>query len=581
VVLSIIRGFLSIAFFLFSFLFFFPTVNSAAQTAPQPVAVQVDGCNGWTSGTNACPMPAMSGRTIDFCASGCVYTNFANAWYAAQCGDTIRGRAGQSFNTEFILTNKGCSGSLTSGTGWIVIKSDSASCPAIGTRVKPSDEAFMPELYTDSPNVPVFKLSGPVGYIRFICLEVTLRQDSGEFTDALIKLDPSGASGPNDLPHHLVFDRLSIHGTRTKELRRGISPSGRHIAIVDSVIYDIHQRSSDAQAINCSTCPGPLLIFDNRLEASGENIMFGGSSTQFTTTPSDIIIRRNYIYKPKTWQQNNPQYAGVPWSIKNLIECKSCQRTAIFDNVLENSWAGGQNGHAIVITPRTAGAPGAVGNDIDVQWNLFLNVGAIASISGYDSEEPAPRPIRAQRIRFRHNLAPNVNNTPASNGGTDGRGACFNIIGKTQYIAIEHNTCLPTYQIVNTGVEQQPYVSWTNNYFGHGKYGIKGANAGVGNSTLALNFPMYTMHHNVLVGVGASGNSSSNYTANRTGGFCSSTVCFPEAFTDLIDKVGCNGSVWASCALNSLSPYKKTASDGTDMGADVSLLLLRLNGVRK
>ena len=70
------------------------------------------------------------------CASGCAYTDLQPAIDAAQFGDTILLRAGQTFVGNYRLRAK-------TGSGWITIRSDAsdAQLPPLGTRLIPTDRA--------------------------------------------------------------------------------------------------------------------------------------------------------------------------------------------------------------------------------------------------------------------------------------------------------------------------------------------------------------------------------------------------------------------------------------------------------
>ena len=59
--------------------------------------------------------------------------------------------------------------------------------------------------------------------------------------------------------------------------------------------------------------------------------MFGGSDPWIKNLiPSDIEIRRNYIYTPASWKN--------VWTKKNLLETKNVQRLLIEGNVFDGSW---------------------------------------------------------------------------------------------------------------------------------------------------------------------------------------------------------------------------------------------------
>src|SRR5258708_9610357 len=112
------------------------------------------------------------------------------------------------------------------------------------------------------------------------------------------------------------------------------------------------------------------------MEACGENIIFGGGVG--TTTPADIQISRNHLFKPLTWMKGQPGHVGGPngnpFIVKNLLELKNAQRVLVEGNVLENTWGGfSQVGLAILLTPKntacTSPCPLCQVTDVTLRYN--------------------------------------------------------------------------------------------------------------------------------------------------------------------------------------------------------------------
>jgi hypothetical protein len=138
-------------------------------------------------------------------------------------------------------------------------------------------------------------------HYRLLGLEIT-RLQSAPLVYSLAAVESQGTM------NHIVFDRVWMHGTAHDDTNRGVELGGStYIAIVDSFFTDFHctalrKSCGDAQTIlgGLGTNPmGPYKIVDNFLEASGENILFGGGEA--TTSPADIEIRQNHLFKPLTW----------------------------------------------------------------------------------------------------------------------------------------------------------------------------------------------------------------------------------------------------------------------------------------
>ncbi len=104
-------------------------------------------------------------------------------------------------------------------------------------------------------------------------------------------------------PYDITLDRVYIHGDRYKGQKRGVTLNGKQLSVLNSYISDIKAVNADSQAINGYNGAGPFTIENNYLEAAGENVLFGGADPAVTNlVPSDIVLRRNHLFKPLEWR---------------------------------------------------------------------------------------------------------------------------------------------------------------------------------------------------------------------------------------------------------------------------------------
>jgi hypothetical protein len=297
-----------------------------------------------------------------------------SALKVSQPGDVIMLDAGATYVGYFTLPAKS-----NPNNKWIYITSTGMSKLLAGRRVSPADAPNMARIIT--PNVaPVFQVNAGTNHWRIAGIEMTAQSNY-----------PAGcgtANQPNCMtyflmstpwsptaaePDSIVIDRCYAHGGPTQDLQGGIQANWSNVALIDSYISEIHGKGVDTNAIGAFHSPGPFKITNNYLEAAGENIIFGGSGQNYNPwVPSDITITGNYIYKPLAWV--NPSLTGQ-MVVKNAFEVKSAQRLLFDSNLVENVWAAGQAGPAIVLTVRT-GQSGdiAVVNDITITNNILKNV---------------------------------------------------------------------------------------------------------------------------------------------------------------------------------------------------------------
>jgi cellulose synthase/poly-beta-1,6-N-acetylglucosamine synthase-like glycosyltransferase len=477
--------------------------------------------------------PARAGRTIAVKAGG----DFQEALETAKPGDEIVLEAGATFSGPFTLPAK-------DGATWIVVRSSAVDQLTAGKRVTPEDASSMPKL--ESRWGAVLSAEAGSHHYRFVGIEI--RPARGAFLTNVV-LFGSRETTLAEQPHHLIIDRCFIHGDPLKGSRRGIALGSRETAIVDSWISDFKEGAADSQAVAGWNGAGPFRIENNFLEAAGENLMFGGADPKVPgLVPSDIEIVGNHFSKPLPWKKNDPAYAGASWAVKNLFELKNARRVLVAKNLFERSWVDAQNGFAILFTVRNQDgkAPWSSVEDVTFENNVVRQAAAGINVLGRDD---AAQSGPAGRIAIRNNLFEDIG-TERWGGG----GKLFQILAGAVDVAIEHNTAFQTGSIVTAeGAPNRGFV-YRDNIAPHNAHGIVGTAVASGNPTRAAFFPDGVFRRNVIAGGDAQKYPPDNF--------------FPGS----LDDVGFVDRDKGDYRLGSSSKYRKAATDGTDVGADVERL---------
>ena len=360
--------------------------------------------------------------------------------------------------------------------------------PKPGRHVMPSDASRMPKLVASSGSV--FEVEPGAHHFRLIGLEIT--PEEGVALNTLVRIGESESSS-DTVPHHFIIDRCYIHGNARLGGRRGVALNASHAAVIDSYLSDFKERGADAQAIAGWNGPGPFKIARNFLEASGENVMFGGADPRIPDlVPSDIEVLGNHMSKPLRWKKDDPAFEGTEWSVKNLFELKNARRVRIDGNLLEYNWPHAQNGFAILFTVRNQDgkAPWSVVEDVTFSNNLVRHVSAGINVLGRDDNQPSRQ---TQRIAIRNNVFLDV-------GGRWGNGRLFQLLNGTSGVAIDHNTAMQTGSVLFADGEPNARFVFQNNVMPHNEHGITGSGTGPGNGSLERYFPGAVVRRNVLVG---------------------------------------------------------------------------------
>jgi len=435
--------------------------------------------------------------------------DFQSALNQASPGDVINLQAGATFVGNFMLPDKSAPGT---DNQWIVIRSSApdSKLPPPGTRITPANADAMPKLISPNSDPVIATRKGAHNY-RFIGLEVGVK--SGVMIYNIIDFG-SDQDSLSQVPRNLIIDHCYIHGNPMDNARRGVALNSASTAIIDSHISDIHEVGADSQAIAGWNGPGPFKIVNNYLEGAGENVMFGGADASIRNlVPSDIEFKGNHVSKPVKWKLGHSSYAGKHWSVKNLFELKNAQRALIDSNVFEYNWGDGQDGTAILFTPRnqSGGSPWSVVADITFINNIIRHSGSGFNISGPDDEAGPSLP--SQRILIRNNLIEDIDGRAWGSQNTPVDGELFQIVGGAESITIDHNTGFANGNILTaeSSKENNKALVFTNNIVTHNAYGVIGTGTGVGTASLNRWFTSYVFKNNVIVGGEASNYPSGNH----------------------------------------------------------------------
>ena len=433
-----------------------------------------------------------TGRTIEVKAGG----DLQAAIDSARPGDTILLQAGATFTGNFTLPNKG------SGTDYITIKS-AGPLPTAGERVDEGDFGTMPTLVAKGTG-PALSTEPGAHHYRIIGVEITSQPGVTKMS-SLVELGDGGSAQNTvaEQPHHLILDRVYVHGTETLDIKRGIALNSSDTAIINSNISEIHSKAADSQAIGGWNGTGNYLIKNNFLEAAGENVMFGGADPHIPNAlPRDIQIIGNDFYKPLDWEGK--------WLVKNMLELKLGERVLIEDNHFQNNWADAQNGFAVVLKSvnQDGSASWSELSDVTFRGNTITNSPGGINIAAQPEDFNA---VPASRITIEDNVFENI--------GGDGNGRIIQLLGygaPLKDIIIENNVGSHTAGTGGAALffdgEATQNLVFRDNIMTHGQSGVAGSSSSEGASTISSYAPGAVFTGNVLVGAQSSkyGNYSSS-----------------------------------------------------------------------
>ncbi|MGD0468030.1 MAG: hypothetical protein ABSA54_06625 [Terriglobales bacterium] len=528
-------------------------------------------------------------------------SDLAAAIDGAKCGDTLLLPAGASFEVE-TLPSKKCD-----DQNYITVRTDTpdSKLPPEGTRISPAWGGV-----ASLPGRPPF--AQPSGGPARLLATLVVRRPSGAVVGDHVRFigiewtTPPGGNiyliATAEHADHVIFDRNWVHPADGSEVGHGVGiTDGSHmIAVINSYVNGLNcialaGKCTDATAVGGGYGDEPVStvkIYNNFLESSGENILFGGAPSAIN--PTDIEIRRNHLFRPMLWREGEPGYtptaSGHPYVVKNNFELKSAIRVLFEANLLENSWGGfSQSGYSILLTPKNQHAKGDIYvcplcqvTDVTIRYvHISHAAGGIQMATVVDTRHGDPA-LAGTRWSIHDVVIDDLSKKYRGGGGV------FEILNEwpknpLNSVTINHVTGFPDPQagmMVVASQEGTPPMYglvFTNNIVGTGRYPVWDAIGGPGSNcahadvpvtSIANCFATYTFSNNALV------ETSPSFPPSRW----PSNNMFPQTAND-VRFVNYNGGNGGNYELRPNSPYKNKGTDGKDLGADIVGVNAALAGV--
>ncbi len=322
--------------------------------------------------------PVVTGTSWPVHAGG----NLQTVLNGVHCGDEVVIDAGALFSGNFLAPLIDCSKTP------VLVRSASMASLRAGVQVLQSQAGLMPMLSSPNDLSVLLFADGASGWY-FAGINFTVATGVQGLWNLITLSD--GAAAVSQLPSNVTFDRVLVHGN-DQMCVRGFLADAVNFALINSQVYDFVDTVQDTQAVLAYNSPGPFLIANNYLEATGENIMFGGGGTPTIAgnIPSDITVRLNNLNKLAAWYHQPAPCGGTGqaacYDVKNNFECKDCQRVLVDSNIMSHAVVQGQGECAILNI-----FSGFYAFDVTFSNNLCQFAGGGFSINGFATTCDGPR----------------------------------------------------------------------------------------------------------------------------------------------------------------------------------------------
>lgn len=496
-----------------------------------------------------------------------------NAYNSATGGEHIVIPAGTVLSGEIVLPARTFS-------DYVTIRS-SAAMPDIRDRVSPTNAGLVTFRGTYQNAVPLTIKRG-ASKIRLSGIKFdpkNIANSEGASTYILVDIGEAGTQSlESHNPTKIIMEHCVVNPPNNVDVVHAVLNDGYKVSIISSWLGNIKTLGGqDCQAIFSVDGKGAHSYHNNFLEASAENIMYGGAVPNIDgVVGTNIEIRRSYFSKRLSWRS----YSGGehPVNAKNLFEIKNARRVYLESSVLENHWDAMRSQlYAFAIKSSTSAdgfVPWAIAEDIIIENNIVSHVyGGVATGVDVYGLEPFLG-LKVSNVVVKNVLFDDLSSRWGTPGGDND--ARFLQPNNVEDFRIDHVTVIDKDRTAGTALffvsNNNFRIQVTNSIYGLRGEGMFGS--GVGSGIRALNpgtngttndcnrasTATWTITNNVMPFYGGDTSCYPTLAAYRNS--------YPNNYTN-VGFADLNGGNYS---LAPTSAYKNTASDGADPGVNWVLL---------
>lgn len=285
---------------------------------------------------------------------------------------------------------------------------------------------------------------------------------------------------------HITLTDFFVRGDPVRGQKRGILGNASNLKGTRVDVRDIwtarglQDADIDSQAFACWDGCQDVEFVDSFFSGGTETFLVGGAdAVSQLRQPARITLTHVTLTRPIT-QRDNPNVL-----VKNTLELKNVNTFTFQDGTIENAWAQGQVGYAIMLTPRNQDGnnPWASVEHVTIQRSKIQHAAALVSLLGTDDEKPSGQ-LRDVKILVNtyDDIDPNVWHVT----GVDASSQFIQVLRGPQSVTIDGNKPGPIgarnigSSVYFADLPKASDFNLTNNVLPKSAFGIFGADSAVG-----------------------------------------------------------------------------------------------------